>query len=97
MRYDLCFTNSGPRLSKKDPTLGIYSGILALYLQCHASTTGGSRNTTRKKIILYALSALYILSVTSFGLNLLLFIVSNGLLFFLKKKKGFVLICGAGL
>jgi hypothetical protein len=82
VRYDLCFTIQAPFL--KNPTLlGIYSGILALYLQCHAAPTGRTCNT--KKNILYAICVLYILSVVSFALNLLVFAVSNIEDFFLKK------------
>ena len=50
------------KLIKHYPIPGLYSGIFAVYLQCHAS-----QNRTAKgiNIAFYALSALYVLSAVS--------------------------------
>src|ERR1700735_3102039 len=52
---------------KHYPVPGLYSGIFALYLQYHGSQKG--TNKTRN-ILLYTLSVLYILSVTTIVLHI---------------------------
>ena len=48
---------------------GIYSGIFALYLQCHASKERTGDNT-KQKLTFYALCVLYILSAAAFALDI---------------------------
>ena len=80
--YDICsmFYNQSPFLNH--PILGVYSGIFALYLHCHAAKkeTGNTR-----KIIFYALCVLYLLSVVVFVLDILGWAVSNHELFLYKN------------
>ena len=64
---------------------GIYSGIFALYLQCHASKE--TADNMKQKITFYALCVLYVLSAADFTLDTAdvwsgLFVSINELLFF---------------
>ena len=67
------------------PGLGIYSGILAIYLHCALTRRKESRTTT---IVFYALCLLYILSTVTVVCDLLVYIieVSNNSI---RKNKNF--------
>ena len=83
----LCFIVNAPFLLSglKSPILGVYSGMFALYLHCHAAKEETRTGKTRK-IIFYALCVLYLLSVVVFVLDILEFTVSNNELFLYKKE-----------
>jgi hypothetical protein len=78
---------------KQPPFSGLYSGIFALYLQCHASKTDTAKPNC---ILIYALCILYVLSVATIGFDIISFVVptsvSNNERFLFIKN--FALIVG---
>ena len=63
-----------PLLKQSFPFPGLYSGIFALYLQCHASKT----DTVKANYILfYALCFLYLLSVATIGFDIVSFVITT--------------------
>ena len=62
-------------LAKKNPGLGLYSGIFAIYLQCPSNKF----NLNATNIVFYALCLLYILSTATVASDLVVLIlgVSN--------------------
>ena len=55
------------------PFTGLYSGIFVLYLQHHSSKRGTHSDS---KILLYALCALYVLSLVSLVIDLINFMIA---------------------
>jgi hypothetical protein len=47
---------------------GLYSGIFAMYVQCHASKKGN--NNAKQQVVFYALCMLYVLSVALNALDI---------------------------
>ena len=68
---------------KLPPILGVYSGIFALYLHCHAAKAKEETGGNTRKIIFYALCVLYLLTAVVYVLDILGWAVSNHEPFFI--------------